>query len=305
MKKKKRLLAVLVFILVIALIVLIILSSSNLAGGQGRHGKARIAVIRLEGPIAKEGFYFTKTSNPDEIISAIKKAQSYDGVLLYIDSPGGSAVSSFKIERAIKNFKTNSTKPVVAYIDEEGLSGAYLVASAADRIYASSMALVGSIGVTASYLEFAGLLERYNISYINLTKGAYKEMANPLKHITESERALLEKKLQLIYDAFIAEVAENRNISKEKALELANGEFFIAEEALEKGLIDKIAYFDEIKAELEQELNKSIELIELTKPSSLIEQIKKLFSFGFYSFGYGIGSGFGDVLKNEVGIKLS
>lgn len=257
---------------------------------------AHFAIIKIEGPIIKDDFYFQKSTNPEEIIKAIEKAKNFDGILLYIDSPGGSAVSSFKIAQAIKNFKTNSKKPVIAYIDEKGLSGAYLIASTSDKIYASNLSLVGSIGVTASYLELAGLLERYNITYINLTKGKYKEIGNPLKRLSEEERKILEKKLELVYNAFIDEISNNRNITKEKVIEMATGEFFLAEEAIEKGLVDKIAYFDEVKLDIEKELNKSIKFIEITKKSSLSEQIKKIISVGFYSIGYG----FGDSLKKDI-----
>ena len=89
-------------------------------------------------------------------------------------------------------------KPTIALIREIGTSGAYWIAASADRIVADELSLTGSIGVTSSYLEFEGLLNRYDINYQQISAGKYKELGNPLKELTEEERQTLQEKINKI-----------------------------------------------------------------------------------------------------------
>ncbi|MEM4648072.1 MAG: signal peptide peptidase SppA [Candidatus Pacearchaeota archaeon] len=285
-ENKKSKIIIVSLILLIILVITILSLFLNIKSKE----KVKFYLIRIEGPIMTSGdFYFYKITNADEVLKEIEKAKNYDGILLYINSNGGSASASFKILDALKEYKSMN-KTIIAFIDEAGLSGAYLIASVADKIYANRISLIGSIGVIGSYLEIAGLLERYNISYVRIVKGDYKDIGSPLKHITEKEKEILEKKIEIIYNEFIEEVSKNRKLDKEEVKKIANGEFFISNEALELKLIDKIGNMKDIKNDIEKELNKSLEIIEVRKPSSFYEELKKIISFSFYAIGYGIGN---------------
>lgn len=292
-KKKTQKIIGTVFLVILFILIIFLLTMKV----EIPENKVKFTLIRIEGPILSSApeFYFYKLTDANEIVDEIKKAESFDGILLYINSPGGSASASFKIVDTLKKYKQETNKTIIAFIDEAGLSGAYLVASSADKIYANKMALVGSIGVIASYLEFAGFLERYNISYVRLVKGRYKDVGNPLKHITEEEKKLLEKKLDMIYNIFIEEVAKNRNISINKTKRLATGEFFLSQEAIKNGLIDKIGDLGDVKKDLEKQLNKTVEFIEIKKQKSFAEQLRRVFGFGFYAIGFG----FADALRQS------
>lgn len=292
--KKRKIVAIVTALIVITLVITILVSIKP------HESKARIALIMIEGLIVDDGLHFRQTSAQD-ILKAIEdtKSNDYDGILLYINSGGGSASSSLRIANAIKKYKEKTNKSVFAYADN-ALSGAYLVASAADKIYADKFSLIGSIGVTASYLEFAGLLERYNITYREFALGEYKEIGNPLKRLDEEERVILEKKLEKIYNIFVSEVAANRNKSFDEIKNLATGEFFLADEAVEHGLIDGVKSFDEVKEEIEQSLNKSVELVEIKRPKSLAESLKEILVHSFYAAGFG----FGDILTRSSGQVL-
>ena len=259
--------------------------------------RLKFGVIRIEGPILTNAeIPFYKFTDSSKVLESIKKAESFDGIVLYINSPGGSASSSFKIFDGIKKYKEKN-KTVIAFIDEQGLSGAYLIAVPANKIYASRMSFIGGIGVIGSYLEIAGLLERYNISYVRLVKGKYKDLGSPFKHITQEEKEILEKKLQIIYDEFLEEIKKNRKVNISL---ISEGEFFTSKEALEKGLIDEIGDMEKIKKDLEEELNKSIDLIEIKSSKSIYEEFSKIFTLAFYA----IGLGFGDSLKfNQFNIQ--
>jgi protease-4 len=287
--KKRNVLLALIFILIFLILVFIAIYFSL---GIKPKEKLRFGVIRIEGPIVTHAnIPFYKIADSSEIIESIKDAKDLDGIILYINSPGGSASSSFKILDEIKNYKEKN-KTVIAFIDEQGLSGAYLIASAADKIYASRMSFVGGIGVIGSYLEIAGLLEKYNISYVRLVKGKYKDVGSPFKHISEEEKELLEKKLDIIYKEFVEEVSKNRNLNVDK---IATGEFFTSKEALENSLIDEIGDMEKIKKYLEEKYNRSVEFVEIKRQKSFYEELSRIFALSFYAIGFG----FGDSLKNN------
>src|SRR3989338_367748 len=130
-----------------------------------------VALIPIHGVIAvgDEGSssFFESATASSETIKFIEKADknpSIKAIILEINSPGGSAVASEEIANAVK--KVNKT--TVAWVREAGASGAYWVASASDHIVASRMSVTGSIGVISSYLEFEGLVNRYNLTYRRL-----------------------------------------------------------------------------------------------------------------------------------------
>ena len=200
----------------------------------------KIAVIPINGLIASGSTKvpFQKTgADPKSIIGYIEDAnedRSIKGILLDINSPGGTVVASRQIADAVKK----SEKPVVAFINEIGTSGGYWIASASDKIIADPLSITGSIGVIAAYLEFSELFEKYGVTYESLKSGKYKDIASPFKRLTEEERNVLQKKLDIIHERFIEAVAENRKLSKESVKELATGIYFLGEEAKDLGLID-------------------------------------------------------------------
>ena len=200
----------------------------------------KIALIEINGIISTSNEDFlSKGSSSDIITGNIRKAAEDNhikGILLEINSGGGTVVASEEIVNEIKIAKEK--KPVVAFIREVGASGAYWAASSADVIVADPMSLTGSIGVLGSYLEFSGLLERYNITYERLIAGNYKDIGTPFKKLNEGERDILQSKLDLIYNYLIEDVAKNRNMSLEKTRSLADGSFYLGIEAKENGLID-------------------------------------------------------------------
>jgi signal peptide peptidase SppA len=146
--------------------------------------EGNVAVIPIQGVITTQGdsgAFSEAGVVSSQVVDWIHEADDDDNikaVLFRIDSPGGSPVATDEIATAIQGMH----KPSVAVIREIGASGAYWVASATDRIYANRMSMVGSIGVLASYIEFAGTLERYNATYRSLTAGEFKDTGTPSKN---------------------------------------------------------------------------------------------------------------------------
>src|SRR3989338_241632 len=175
-----------------------------------------VALIPVEGIILgsdDSGSLFETVASSQDIIELIEKADSNPGIkaiILRVNSPGGTGVASDEIATAVR--KTNKT--TVAWIREIGTSGAYWVASSADYVVANRISVTGSIGVIASYLEFPGLLEEYNVTYRRLVAGKYKDLGSPFREMTEEEKTIFQQDLDLMKDYFVSEVAKNRKMSR-------------------------------------------------------------------------------------------
>ncbi|MEK6839593.1 MAG: signal peptide peptidase SppA [Nanoarchaeota archaeon] len=251
----------------------------------------KIAIIPIRGMIVSQdaSSFYQKTTASSTIIEFLKlaiKNENIKGIVLDINSPGGTVVASKEIAEVVKS----SPKPVVAFIHEIGTSGAYWIATAADEIVADPLSITGSIGVTASYLEFSKLFEEYGITYRSLKAGKFKDIGSPFKELTTEEQTLLEQKLDKIHDVFIREVASNRNLTEPAVRALATGIYFLGEEAQELGLIDTLG-------NKELAINKTKERAGITdaklttfkKERSVVDVLSSLSIQALYSLGRGIG----------------
>jgi len=256
-----------------------------------------IAIIPITGTIVSAGTaggFGMELTSSDKLIELIKKAnesKAIKGIIFEINSPGGSPVASAEIASAIKEI----VKPKFALIKETGASGAYWIATATDKIFANKMSVTGSIGVTASSLEYAGLLTKYNVSYRRLVAGELKDAGSPFRTMTDKERELFQRLLDKIHDYFIEEVSKNRKISIEKVREIATGFVFLGEEAKQIGLIDQIGSRQDAIKVLEKQLNISAEIAEIKPKKGLFD----LLSTKFESFSYFAGKGFGSAFTEQ------
>jgi protease-4 len=228
-----------------------------ISGGLGRTSYAfgdSVYEIRLEGLISADdyaGLFSGGAVTPEEIIGQLDEAESNPNVkaiLIRVNSPGGSAAASQEIYEEIKKVE----KPVVVSVSETCASGAYYIASAADRIIANRSSSVGSIGVIMQIPNLEGLYEQLGIKYTTIKQGEFKDVGSPDRPITEEEVQMLEAQLKEIYEQFISDVADSRGMEISKVRELATGWVFLGTEALDLGLIDEIGnYKDAIKAAAE------------------------------------------------------
>lgn len=186
-------------------------------------------------------FKMIKDSNDDDKIKAI---------VVEVDSGGGSPVAGEEIANAIKNSK----KPVIAYIRSAGASAAYWAISGADKIFASKNSDIGSIGVTSSYLTNSVKNKKDGYTYEQLNTGKFKDSGNPDKPLTEEEKALFMRDLNIIYENFIQTVASNRNLSIQKVRAIADGSTVLGEKAKELGLIDEIGGLPEVEKYVENKI---------------------------------------------------
>jgi len=187
------------------------------------------------------------------IVSKIEEAQKNDkikAIILEIDSSGGWPVAGEEIMNAL----IDSSKTTIALIRQGGLSAAYMAAVGADKIFASRISDVGSIGVTISYLDNVNKNKTEGAAFNQLSSGKYKDMMSPDKPLTQEERALIMRDLAIIHKNFISFVATNRNLSVDKVTQMADGSSMLGEMALKNGLIDEIGGMNEVLAYLKEQL---------------------------------------------------
>lgn len=230
-----------------------------------------VAVIPIHGAIYSVGASSSATTTADAIIPLLEKAENnplIEAVILDINSPGGSPVGSDEIGQAVKSME----KPVVSVIREAGASGAYWIASSSDHIIANRMSITGSIGVISNFFGLEEFLEEYNITYERFVSGEKKDIGNPFREMSYSERQFLQEKMDSIHEVFIEEVATNRNMTIEKVTDLATGEFYLGFEAEENGLIDELGGYDEARSYLEEQ-GIDVELVEMRPQRNIFEEL--------------------------------
>ncbi|MBS3157985.1 signal peptide peptidase SppA [Candidatus Woesearchaeota archaeon] len=255
-----------------------------------------VALIKIHGIITtqEDGFSLDDQATSDEIIKLIKKAEEnpeVKAILFEINSPGGSAVASKEIADEIARVSTNQNKTTIAVIREIGTSGAYWIASSTDLIIASPLSITGSIGVISSYLEFNKLFDKYGINYRRLVAGKYKDIASPFRNLTEEEQKILQTQLDSVHDYFIKEIAKNRNMSVDDVKKVADGLFYLGEEAQKLGLVDLLGDKETAKELLKESLAlEDIKIVEYKKPKGFIDALFESFSKQSFSVGEGIGS---------------
>jgi len=298
-RSKLKLVLVTIGIMLFTLFVFLPLLVSIFVGSH----PGNVALIPLQGAITSDGDQSlgVTTISSKAIVNFIEDANANDQVkvlLLEINSPGGSAVASDEIAAAVKKSK----KPVVALIREAGASGAYWIASASDHIIANRMSITGSIGVVSSYLEFSGLMEEYGVGYERLVAGEKKDLGTPYKKLSDSERLILEKKLQKIHQFFVKEVAANRNLELSYLQNVATGEFYLGEEALEMGLVDQLGGKDQAEAFIQEQYGlKEINYHAYEYKVGFFDLLGRVSSTFFFNIGEGIGSVF---VKQPLGVLV-
>jgi len=250
-----------------------------------------VAVIPIEGMISTESDSWMPGIKSSDIVEQIEKADKNNeikAILLEINSPGGTPVATDEIAQAIKD----ANKTTVAVIRETGASGAYWISTAADKIFANRMSITGSIGVTASRLEYWGILKDYNVTYRKLTAGKLKDAGTVFREMTVEEQQLFQELLDDLDEEFITAVAENRHLPKEEVRELATGFVYLGSRAKELGLIDELGGKKEALKYIEKELNITAEPVEYKMKKGFFESLTGLTAQNFYQMGKGIGSSF-------------
>jgi protease IV len=206
----------------------------------GRH----TALVKLEGEIDDKGMASAEKINT--ALRAAFGASDSVGVILSINSPGGSPVQSARIYNEIKRLrKDNPEKPLYVVVDELCASGGYFVAAAADKIYVDGASLVGSIGVVYQGFGADKLLEKIGVENRTVTAGENKAFMDPFSPQKPEHKAHLEAMLGDVHQQFIKAVKDGRGDRlKANTPGLFSGLIWTGNKAIENGLVDAVGSID-------------------------------------------------------------
>jgi len=178
----------------------------------------------------------------DQISFLLQIAQPADEIVVRLTSPGGAVPQYGLASSQLERLKQAGLRCVVC-VDTVAASGGYMMAAVADKIIAAPFAIIGSIGVVAGIPNFHRVLQKNEVDYHLFTAGKYKRTVTPFTEVTDEGKQKLQDDITAIHEAFKRLIKEGRpDVDIE---EIATGEYWLASQAKEKGLVDEIMTSDD------------------------------------------------------------
>jgi len=225
--------------LLVALAAIVFASVWSYENSYGKRSVAHIAKIAITGTIVEDEELL-------ERIDAVRQAGAVRGVILAIDSPGGTTAGGEAIFNAVRRLAAE--KPVTAQVGTLAASAGYMIASASDHIVARQSSIVGSIGVLIQFPDFTGLMDKIGIKMEEVKSSPLKAEPSPFNPTTEEERAMVRALILDSYDWFVGIVEDRRALTRQETLALADGSIFTGRQALAKKLVDQVGGEEEAVA---------------------------------------------------------
>jgi protease IV len=243
------------------------------------------ALVDVDGVISSEGNASAGVLN--ESLRMAFENEAAAGVILRVNSPGGSPVQSGIVFDEIKRLKAlHQDKPVIAVIEDVGASGGYYVASAADSIYVDKASLVGSIGVRLDSFGFTEALKKLGVERRLLIAGENKSMLDPFLPIDPKKKEAMQGMLNEVHAQFIDAVKQGRGDRLANSPEVFSGMVFTGAKSVQLGLADGFGTIDTVA----RDLIKAEDIIDYTLQPSLAERLAK-------RFGASMGEAFAKVMS--------
>ncbi len=166
-------------------------------------------------------------------------SDSWDGVMLELDTPGGSVLASEEMTAAIDRVQHEGI-PVLAWMRGTAASAGYYVSAGTDRIVASRNTFTGSIGVILEYYVVEGLAKKVGVSSVTIKSGKLKDIGNPMRQPTQEERDLFQTIIDQAYGQFVGVVAKGRDLDEDEVRRIGDGRVYTGEQAKKLGLVDEL-----------------------------------------------------------------
>lgn len=221
---------------------------------EGKNDKSKILLVPLQGVISDDGpdSYTVKSQYVKKVFEQAEKDNSIKGVILYINSPGGTITATDKIFHIISQYKNAKNIPVVAYFDSVAASGGYYIAMACDTVICHPTTITGSIGVIMSFYQAQELLkDKLGIESVVIKSGEHKDIGSFSRNITDQEREIFNNILMEMYAIFLEKVRSGRqelkDMPEEELRKIADGRIYTGKQALELKLVDALGYLDDAK----------------------------------------------------------
>ena len=245
-------------------ILVILFFSTAIVFNQNYKKNPYIAKIYLEGMITSE-------SNLVEKIDQLKQKQNLKGILLTINSPGGTFVSSKEIYDTLKFF--DEKIPVAIYMKEVATSGAYLVSLGADQIFANAGTITGSVGVILQTADISLLLNKIGVSPLVIKSGDLKAIPNPLEKTNDEQIKYIKNVVLLMQEEFSKIVKLERELTWDNLEKISDGRIFTGNQAKEINLIDEIGAENDAIDWIKKKagLDDNIKIIDYAKEDSFFD----------------------------------
>ena len=250
--------------------------------------KAHTALVTLEGVIAPGS-----QASAERMIEGLQmafKAKNVKGVILRINSPGGSPVQAGQINDEIKRLKAKNPKmPLYVVIDDICASGGYYVAAAADKIYVDKASLVGSIGVLMDGFGFTGTMEKLGVERRLMTAGENKGFLDPFSPVDPKQQAHVQTMLAEIHQQFIDTVKTGRGARLKETEDMFSGLIWTGVRSVELGLADAYGSIESVA----RDVIKAEDIVDYTPRQSFADRFAKR-----------LGAASAEALVSSVGSKL-
>ena len=255
-----------------------------LSGGEQQKMKNsknnKIAVVYVVGAIvpgeSASSFFSGESVGSDTIVKSLREVEGdakVRGIVLRVDSPGGSALASDLIWREV----VRSKKPFIVSMGDVAASGGYYVSMGANKILVEPGTLTGSIGVVGGKIALHGLMDKVGINSETISRGKNSGTLSMVEPFTDDERAAWKRLMQATYEQFTSKAAKGRKMDPKKLEELAGGRVFTGRQAVANGLADQIGTLDDAITEARQmagiKPDEKVDIWMLPKPKGLLEQL--------------------------------
>lgn len=260
-------------------------ADGKIAGGK------HTALIDLDGVIAAD-----RQANADNLISSLQEAfkdRNTAGIILRINSPGGSPVQAGLVNDEIRRLRAMHPEiPLYVVVEDICASGGYYIAAAADKIFVNKASIVGSIGVLMDGFGFTGTMQKLGVERRLLTAGENKGFMDPFSPRNAKQEAFTKELLADVHQQFIDVVREGRGKRLKETSDMFSGLFWTGDKAIKLGLADEIGSVDSVA----RDVIKAEDIVDFTTHEGLADRLAKKFGAGVASAFPGLGAQIGDVI---------
>ncbi|MCY0388565.1 S49 family peptidase [Robbsia sp. Bb-Pol-6] len=253
-----------------------------LAADKSAGGERHTALISVRGEISAKSE--ASSENIDAALEAAFADPNTAGIVLQINSPGGSPVEAGIVYRNIRRLRQAHPKvPLYAVIGDVGASGAYYIAAAADRIYVDPASIVGSIGVIMENFGFTGLMDKLGVERRVQTAGENKAIGDPFSPENPVQKQHIQQMLDQIHQQFIKAVKDGRGARLHETPDMFSGLFWTGEQSVRMGLADGFGDADSVA----RDVVKQKDVVDFSIKESLSDRVARRFgtAMGASAFG--------------------
>lgn len=199
-----------------------------------------IGVLYIEGTIGDSDENYNQQYILDNI-DAMMDNNANEGLMLYVDTPGGGVYESDEVYLKIREYQKETKRPVYAYFASQATSGGYYISAPSDKILANRNCWTGSIGVTTGTMyDISGLLEKYGVKAETITSGPNKSMGSSTQAMTDQQKQIWQTMIDEAYSQFVGVVADGRKLDEDYVRSIADGRIYTAKQAKANKLVDDV-----------------------------------------------------------------